>query len=1093
MLHCTQQFVNCEPSIKNHSMKKFTLLFLFFSLFAFNIEAQQLTHVQGDLLVKISKNASISALERQLGTFQGQRTNLKVVKNVSKPFDIYLLHFDYTTINETDFLAHVWRQDEVQVAQVNHLISERQTIPNDTDFDQQWHWVNDGSLGGIADADVDADLAWDLTTGGQTQTGNHDIVVCVVEGGGANFNHEDLIDNHWTNEAEIPGDGIDNDANGYVDDYNGWNPVQGNDNIPAGGHGTQVSGMIGAVGNNSLGVTGMNWDVKIMQVTFGGTQEALVIEAYTYPYLMRKEYNESGGARGAFVVATNSSWGIDGGDPASAPLWCAFYDTLGAEGILSCGATTNANLDIDVQGDLPTACPSDFMVSVTRTGISDNQGGGFGATQVDFGAPGINVYTTNGNGGYGTTTGTSFSSPLTAGVIALLYSAPCSVIGSTAFSDPGGTALLIKDAIMQGVDLVPSMDGISLTGGRINAMNAVQIIMDNCGPCPQPGGVQFSNIVDTSVDVSWSSGDSTLSTNLRYREVGAMDWIDVVDASNPLMLTDLTSCTTYELQLEDMCADTTSGYTASVLFETEGCCVAPSEVTVTNIDETTADISWTSVFAANSYNLQVTTPSGEFTIEDLTDLTFTLENLPPCEVVGVALQTVCDTGATNFTEMIFFQTAGCGACLDLEYCEATGNTQFEFIENFQIDAYENISGNDDGYGNYTGGTDIELATYGIYDITLTPGFQGNGFGQNFKVWIDFNQDGEFTDADELLYQNPEAVQEAVMGQIIIPADAPTGFTRMRVAMVWGGNNGDIQPEACGDGFTGEAEDYCVTIVEGQPPVCDVPQNLAATNIDFTAATLTWDEAPNATGYNIQFKLVSSTTWTVVEAMTNEITLSDLEMCADYEFQVESICVGATSGYSDIATFMTSCPLPCDDIPTNVDTVVVNDINAFISWNSTANAIAYRVRFKDVDLVDWTEFVTQDTEGELFDLSECIEYEYQVKAVCNADLESEYSDSKFFETDCFVSTNDLPEGVSAVNIFPNPFTDNFQLSIEIEARQDVTLQILNAVGQVILTENKTLLAGENNWTITVQDELSQGVYFVKMTGENGDLVRRVLKN
>ena len=1074
-------------------MKNCILLFLFCCCFTLQTHAQQLTHVQGDVLVQITPDANIRAFERKLTTFEGQPTQLEIIKNVSKPFDIWLMHFDFTAIDENAFLNHLWRQEEVKVAQFNHLVSDRQTVPDDTDFDQQWHWVNDGSLGGTADSDVDADLAWDLTTGGKTQSGNHDIVVCVVEGGGANYNHEDLIDNHWTNSGETPGDGIDNDDNGYVDDFNGWNPSSQNDNIPAGGHGTAVSGMIGAVGNNMLGVTGINWDVKIMQITFSSTQEADVIEAYTYPYTMRKEYNESGGSRGAFVVATNSSWGIDGGDPASAPLWCAFYDTLGTVGILSCGATTNQNLDVDAVGDLPTACPSDFMVSVARTGISDNHAGGYGLTQVDFGAPGIDVYTTNGNGGYSTTTGTSFASPLTAGVIALLYSSPCSAIGSTAFSDPGGTALLIKDAIMMGADVVPAMQGISVTGGRINAFNAMQIIMDNCGPCPQPGGIQLSNLVDTSVDISWNSGDSTLATNLRFREVGATDWIDVLDATNPLNLDGLMACTDYELQLEDMCADTTSGFTQSFLFTTEGCCVAPSEVSVTDITDISAVVSWTGVFAANSYNIQVNTPGGSFVIENIDSVSYLLENLPPCEVVGVALQTVCDTGTTNFTEEIFFQTAGCGACLDLVYCESTGDTQFEFIESVQVGAFENISGDDEGYGDYTGSTGLEFATYGSYDITLTPGFNGNPFDQNFKIWIDLNQDGEFNEDEELVFQSTDASQEAVNTQIIIPADATLGYTRMRISNRWAGNQGNNQPDPCSDGFTGETEDYCVTIIEGTPPVCLVPENLDAIDIEFTAATMTWTEMANAIGYNLQFKLTSETNWTTLNALTNMVTVSNLEMCAEYEFQVETICVGTSSGYSDSFIFMTACPLPCDEIPMNLDTIVVNDINAIVNWEPTTNALSYRVRFKEAALTNWTEFVTTAVEDELFDLEECKEYEFQVKAICNADLESEYSPSMFFETDCFVGTNDLPTGVSALNIFPNPFKESFQISIEMESRQSVNLQLLNAVGKTVFAEDKALHSGSNNWSISIQNELPNGVYFVKMTGEHGDLIRKILKN
>ena len=147
---------------------------------------------------------------------------------------------------------------------------------------------------------------------GTTPAGDR-IVVAVLEGGGSNYNHVDLIDNHWTNDAEVPGNGIDDDGNGFVDDYNGWNSGSNNDAIGAGGHGTSVSGMIGAVGNNGNGGAGVNWDVEIMQVDMGGgLTESNVIVAYNYPYTMRDLYNNTNGASGAFVVATNASWGIDG-------------------------------------------------------------------------------------------------------------------------------------------------------------------------------------------------------------------------------------------------------------------------------------------------------------------------------------------------------------------------------------------------------------------------------------------------------------------------------------------------------------------------------------------------------------------------------------------------------------------------------------------------------------------------------------------------------------------------------------------------------------------------------------------------------------
>jgi hypothetical protein len=255
--------------------------------------------------------------------------------------------FNHTQISLDEVIATLKTIPGVSLAQANHKIESR-AIPNDPFFGNQWHHQQ------ANDKDIDTDLAWDITTGGTTAFGD-DIVVCVVEPNGTKWDQPDILPNHWVNEGEIPNNGIDDDDNGYVDDYDGYNVTNGTDNISTGNHGTQVSSMIGAKGTNETGITGVNWDVKLMQVQLGNVSEANVVAAYTYPLVMRRLYNETGGERGALVVATNSSWGTDNGQPSNAPLWCAMYDSLGYYGILSCGATANNNVNIDVVGDLPTA------------------------------------------------------------------------------------------------------------------------------------------------------------------------------------------------------------------------------------------------------------------------------------------------------------------------------------------------------------------------------------------------------------------------------------------------------------------------------------------------------------------------------------------------------------------------------------------------------------------------------------------------------------------------------------------------------------------------------------------------------------------
>lgn len=453
------------------------------------------SYVPGEVLVQIDDPMWLTEITTELQIVNSVYTGLRVSKEVSRPVNIWLFAFDENSISHDAMLAALYTNKHVLIAQNNHYVQERVTTPNDPIFGTQWHHI-DGS-----DNDIDSDLAWDITTGGTTINGD-EIVVCVIEGGGAAWNHEDLIANHWVNTAETDGNGIDDDGNGYIDDYNGWNSGNNTDNIATGDHGTGVSGMIGARGNNSTDAAGINWNVKIMQVDMGGISESNVIAAYTYPLTMRQLYTSSGGTEGAFVVATNASWGIDNANPASYPLWCNFYNTLGEAGILNCGATANNNVNIDVVGDMPTACSSPYMISVTATNSSDVRTfSGYGQTTIDVGAPGGGVVTLANTNATTTTSGTSFASPLTAGVIALLYAVPCQSLADLALSDPQAAADLVRTALLDGVDPVPNLTTETVTGGRINAYNSVLLIQSGCG------------IPTCDMSVATSTVNATCNTN----------------------------------------------------------------------------------------------------------------------------------------------------------------------------------------------------------------------------------------------------------------------------------------------------------------------------------------------------------------------------------------------------------------------------------------------------------------------------------------------------------------------------------------------------------------------------------------------------
>ena len=370
------------------------------------------------------------------------------------------------------WLARLKALPGLRTVQFNHKLQKR-LIPSDPSFPLQWGMNNMGGPG-LAGADIDAPEAWDISTGGVTALG--DTIVIAVVDDGFDLNHEDLW--FWANRSEIAGDGLDNDGNGYVDDYQGWNASDNNATLPVVLHGTHVCGIAAALGNNGLGVTGVNWGTPILPV-FAELEEDDVVAAYSYIHAMRKRYDASGGAEGAFVVVTNSSFGLDFAQPEDFPIWCAMYDSLGALGILSPAATINAFQNVDVIGDVPTTCSSPFMIAVTNTDNDDElNGAGYGPENIDLGAPGTGVYSTAPGNTYTFNTGTSMATPHVAGTIALLYAAACPRFLEDYRVDPAGMALLVRQYLLDGVTPVDDLTLRSVSGGRLNIYQAMLALLD---------------------------------------------------------------------------------------------------------------------------------------------------------------------------------------------------------------------------------------------------------------------------------------------------------------------------------------------------------------------------------------------------------------------------------------------------------------------------------------------------------------------------------------------------------------------------------------------------------------------------------------
>ncbi|MFH1373091.1 MAG: S8 family serine peptidase, partial [bacterium] len=452
-------------------------MILLINLPVFGQTIDEASYEEGQFIIQLAPGGDVQSLSNAFVMH-----NLRPVKVLSRRMNIWLFEYDpgYLKASEHSMiLRDVRSHRQVELAQFNHHVSMRSTIPNDPSFSSQWNMHNTGQTGGIPDADIDGPEAWDITVGDTTAFGDQ-IVVAIIDGG-CDLNHEDI--DYFKNIHEIPGNSIDDDNNGYVDDYDGWDAYDSDGSVPSSSHGTHVAGIAAAIGNNGTGVTGVNWGVKVMPIAGSSTVESIVVEAYGYAHEMRARYNETNGDSGAFVVSTNSSFGVDYGDPADFPIWCAMFDSMGAVGMISAAATANINIDIDVQGDVPTACPSDYLLSVTNTTDDDvkNTGAAYGTTTIDLGAPGTSVYSTIPGNSYSSMTGTSMATPHVCGAVALMYGAACPSLLQMGRTYPDSLALMVKQAIMDGVDANTSLAGITVTGGRLNVYNSLLVMQSY--PC----------------------------------------------------------------------------------------------------------------------------------------------------------------------------------------------------------------------------------------------------------------------------------------------------------------------------------------------------------------------------------------------------------------------------------------------------------------------------------------------------------------------------------------------------------------------------------------------------------------------------------
>ncbi|MFN0130656.1 MAG: S8 family serine peptidase [Verrucomicrobiales bacterium] len=390
--------------------------------------AAEPAYAPGEVLIKFKAGAENAKL---LDAFQRGRLD-KVKRSFKlKGGDHPGLHHITTTLDVPSAVLALSKHPAVEYVEPNYRIYPS-AVPNDPQYPQLWSMPK-----------ISAPAAWDLTTGTTS------VIVGVVDSG-IDVNHPDLAANIWTNPAEVPNDGLDNDGNGYVDDVRGWDWWNGDNTVFDAGeisHGTHVAGTIGAAGGNGTGIAGLNWQARIIPLKFIGP-----------------EFGFNSGAIAAIEYAAAQGVKVLNGSFGSNVFGQGIHDAIDAAGILFVAAAGNYSSNTDTTPFYPAGFNLGNVISVAATDSNDLLASfsNYGAASVDLGAPGVSILSTLPGNQYGNMNGTSMAAPHVSGVAALVYSL-----------HPGLSAAEVKYRILTSTDSVSSLSGKTVTGGRLNAAKAM--------------------------------------------------------------------------------------------------------------------------------------------------------------------------------------------------------------------------------------------------------------------------------------------------------------------------------------------------------------------------------------------------------------------------------------------------------------------------------------------------------------------------------------------------------------------------------------------------------------------------------------------
>lgn len=521
------------------------------------------------------------------------------------------------------------------------------------------------------------------------------------------------------------------------------------------------------------------------------------------------------------------------------------------------------------------------------------------------------------------------------------------------------------------------------------------------GSCNTPSGLNISGITQTTATGSWSSVSGATSYTFEYKTNSGSTWTAVSTGTTSYNITGLTGNTQYNARIKAICSSGSSAYSTTINFTTGSgtSCGMPVNLSAAAITQSTATISWAAVSGANSYNFQYKLNSASTWSQiNVTTTGVNMSGMNPATSYSVRVQSVCGTSQSDFTSAVSFTTSS-GYCIS-----KSQSTAYEWIKRVNLGTIDRTSASDAGYFN---GTSLvaNLIKGNSYTLNYQAGSTGSSGTLYWKVWIDFNNNNSFDDANENIITNASSSTVLQSATFLVPEGASTANVRMRVSMKYGG-----YPTSCMTFSYGEVEDYTINIQSPGGDPCAIPTDLAISNIHQTTATANWNSVVSAGSYQFEYKKNSESNWNTNNATTTTFNLTGLSPNTLYNTRVKSICASGSSEYSPVVNLTTEIEV-CNQ-PTNLSFTGITKTSSNANWTSASGATGYTFEYKLKSELNWTVQTTSATNFNLSSLILNSIYQARVKSNCTSGS-SDYSPVVEFTT--LNESCEVPSNLAVSNI------------------------------------------------------------------------------